>query len=129
MLPPPLRILPVLEKLKSAYLLWYGFFRILPKPHRYTLGQRVDTLFIHAIEAVAAASFLSRDKKLPYVNIAIRKVDTLQLLLMILWEAKSITEKQYIALSLELDNAGKQLGGWNGQLSKENSPRGKQGEK
>lgn len=121
--------MPVLQKLKSAYLLWYEYFHALPKPHRYTLGQRIDTLLIHAIEAIATASFLPQEKKLPYVHIAIRKVDTVQLLLMMLWEVKSLDEKKYIALSLHLDEAGRQLGGWNGQLSKQNSPRGKQREK
>ena len=121
MVPPPQRVLPVLQKLKSAYLLWYGYYHVLPKPHRYSLGQRVDTLFIHAIEAVATASFLPREAKQPYVHVAIRKVDTVKLLLLMLWETKSLEEKQYIALSLQLDEAGRQLGGWNGQLTK-NSP-------
>jgi hypothetical protein len=41
---------------------------------------------------------------------------------MVLWETKSIDNKKYIALSLQLDEIGKMLGGWNGQLSKQNSP-------
>ncbi len=128
MLPPPQRILPVLQKLKTAYLLWYGYYHVLPKPHRYSLGQRIDTLFIHALEAVATASFLPRGKKQPYVHVAIRKVDTVKLLLLMLWETKSLDEKKYIALSLQLDEAGRQLGGWNGQLIK-NSPHQKWREK
>lgn len=41
--------------------------------------------------------------------------------MMILWETKSIRDKKYIALSLPLDEIGKMLGGWHGQLQKQNS--------
>ena len=102
----------------------------MPKLHRHSLGQRIDCLFIEIIEAIASASFLSRDEKRPYVRLAIKKLDTLKILLMVLWETKSLDNKKYIALSTKTDEAGKMLGGWNGQLSrpleqfknKENSP-------
>jgi len=48
-------------------------------------------------------------------------MDALKVFLLILWEAKSFDDKKYIALSLKLDEAGKMLGGWNGQLTKQNS--------
>jgi hypothetical protein len=127
--PPPQRILPVLSKVKESYLLWYQFYQDLPKLHRHSLGQRIDTLFIEIIEAISAASFLSRIEKHPYVRLAIKKADTLQVLLMILWETKSFDDKKYIALSLKLNEAGKMLGGWNGQLTKQNSPAVRTGEK
>ena len=85
-------------------------------------------MFIENIEAVSAAAFLSREAKLPYVRLATRKVDTLKLLLMVLWETKSLDTKKYIALSEVMDEVGKMLGGWNGQLTK-NSALPKQGEK
>ena len=75
------------------------------------------------IEAISAASFLSREEKHPYVRLAIKKADTLRVLLMILWETKSFYDKKYITLSVMLDEVGKMLGGWNGQLTKQNSPK------
>ncbi len=71
---------------------------------------------------MAIAAFLSKEEKTPYVRIAIRKLDTLKILLMVLLETKSLDEKKYIALSLPLNEIGKMLGGWNGQLLKQNSP-------
>jgi hypothetical protein len=41
---------------------------------------------------------------------------------MILWETKSFDDKKYIAVSIQLEEIGKMLGGWSGQLSKQNSP-------
>src|SRR5581483_11103943 len=122
------RLLPVLEKLKGAYLLWYGYYPLLPKIHRYSLGQRIDTLFVAVLEAVSLPGFLPRDEKQPYVRLCLRKTDALKILVMVLWETKSIDDKKYIALSVRMDEIGRMLGGWNGQLSKRNSP-GRPGEK
>lgn len=119
---PPPTILPVLQKIKSAYLLWHGYHQALPKTQRYSLGQKIDALFIEIIEAVATASFLPRQEKLPYVRRAIQKLDTLKILLMVLWEIKTLDNKKYSALSMPLDEIGRMLGGWNGQLVKQNSP-------
>jgi hypothetical protein len=86
------------------------------------LGQKIDTLFIEVIEAISVTSFLSQEDKQPYVRLAIRKADTLKVLLMVLWETKSLDNKKYVALSVKLDEIGRMLGGWNGQLLKQNSP-------
>lgn len=109
--------------------MWYGYYQNLPKIHRHSLGQKIDKIFIKIIEALATASFLIRQEKLPYVRLAIRKVDTLKIFLMILWENKSLDNKKYIALSIKIDEIGRMLGGWNGQLQKQNSPDTKSGEK
>ncbi len=114
--------------MKDAYVMWYGYYQILPKLHRHSLGQRIDTLFVEIMEAVAIASFLSQAEKTPYVRLAIRKIDTLRILLMVLWETKSVDDKKYIALSVKIEEIGRMLGGWSGQLTKQNSPA-KAGEK
>ncbi|OGG54861.1 hypothetical protein A3C20_00385 [Candidatus Kaiserbacteria bacterium RIFCSPHIGHO2_02_FULL_55_25] len=123
-----MRLLPLLERIKAAYILWHEHHSTLPKIHRYSLGARIDGLFIEAVEATSAAAFLSREEKLPYVRLATRKIDALKLLLMILWETKSLDVKKYAALSEKVDEVGKMLGGWQGQLRKQNSPA-KAGEK
>lgn len=101
----------------------------MPATHRYTLGQKVDRILTEIIESVAVASFLKKEEKLPYVRLAIRKSDTLKIFLMILWETKSLDNKKYIHLSEKLDEVGRMLGGWNGSLTKQNSPDKNQGEK
>jgi len=120
--------LPILQKLKDVYLTWYNHYSIIPKVHRYSLGQKIDNLFIESVEAVVTASFLAREQKMPYVRLAIRKIDTLKIFLMILWETKSFNDKKYISLSGKIDEIGRMLGGWSGQLLKQNSPA-KPGEK
>ncbi|MFA5000825.1 MAG: four helix bundle protein [Candidatus Paceibacterota bacterium] len=70
------------------------------------------------MEALAIAGFLSPEEKAPYVRIAIRKTDTLRILLMVLWETQSIDDKKYLALSVKIEEIGRNLGGWSGQLAK-----------
>lgn len=119
---PPPRILPLLQKVKTVYILWYGYYQTLPKLHRHSLGQRIDSLFVETMESISIASFLQKEEKIPWVKVAVKKVDTIKLLLMILWETKSFDDKKYIAVSIQLEEIGKMLGGWSGQLSKQNSP-------
>lgn len=123
-LPPPrTNFLPVLTKTKSTYILWFSYYTKLDKTHRYTLGQKIDNLFIEIIEAIAIATFLDKTEKQPWVRLAIRKLDTIKVLLLILFETKSLDNKKYIYLSESIEEIGKMLGGWNGQLTKQNSPK------
>ncbi len=87
------------------------------------MGQKIDTLFVEIIEAIAIATFLDKTEKQPWVRFAIRKLDTVKILLMVLWETKSLDDKKYIHISQPIDEVGKMLGGWNGQLTKQNSPK------
>ncbi|MBI4136114.1 MAG: four helix bundle protein [Candidatus Vogelbacteria bacterium] len=118
-----------MQKLKEVYLIWFQYYQILPKTHRYTLGQRVDGTLIETIEATATAAFLSKIEKLPFVRLAIRKIDTVKILLMVLWETESLEDKKYINLSEKLGEIGRMLGGWHGQILKQNSPTTRVGEK
>lgn len=77
-------------------------------------------MFVEIIEAISIASFLSKEEKHPWVRLAIRKTDTLKILLMVLWETKSLESKKYIILSEKIEEIGRMLGGWSGQLTKQN---------
>ena len=112
----------MLEKLKGVYLIWFGYYKDLPKLHKHSLGQKIDKYFIDIIEVVSFAGFLKKDEKASYIRLAIRKLDTLKILLMILWETKTLDHKKYILLSVKLDEIGKMLGGWYGNVTK-NSPK------
>ncbi len=108
----------LLQKSKDLYLLWYGYYRALPKEHRYTLGQKIDCLFAEILESISTASFSAREQKQPHVQLAIQKTDVIKLFILMLWETRSLDNKKYAALSEKLDEVGKMLGGWLGQLKK-----------
>ena len=99
--------------------MWHLCHTILPKIHRYSLGTKVDTLFIELIESLAVATFLSKEEKIPYLRISMRKLDTLNILLLVLYETQSLDSKKYITISEKINEIGKMLGGWYGQLVKQ----------
>ena len=66
--------------------------------------------------------YLPKEKKLPWVKLAIQKTDILKIMLMILWKMGSLDNKKYIAISEQIENFGRDLGGWHNKLVKENSP-------
>lgn len=119
----------VIEKTKNLYTSWFQYHQIIPKIHRFSLGLKIDSLFVEALEFMITASFLPPNEKLPFIRYALRKMDTAKIFLMILWETKSLNNKQYILLSTKAEEVGKMLGGWSGQIIKQNSPYKKQGEK
>jgi len=96
---------------KDLYLLWYGYYKLLPKEHRYTLGAKIDNLLSEIIEASTSASFLIGPEKLPYIKLAIRKTDSIKIFLLLLFETKSLDNKKYIDLSEKINEIGRMLGG------------------
>ncbi len=114
--------MPLVVSLKDAYLLWQSYFVHLTRTVKYTLGEKIDYLMIEALEASCAASFSQKSEKIPHVSNAIRKLDTVKVLLQIAWETKALNTQKYTQLSEKLDQVGKMLGGWHGQLIKQNSP-------
>lgn len=114
-------MVPVVVLLKDAYVLWQSYLVHIPKRAKYTLGENTDRLLLETIEAACAASFLPRTQKLAFVGLATRKLDTAKIFLHIGWEMKALGTEQYALLSQRLDDAGRMLGGWYGQLIRQNS--------
>jgi hypothetical protein len=119
----------VLDKLKTVYKLWHEYHEKIPKSQKYSLGNKIDNIFIEILEMVAYAAFSSKSDKIPYIKVAIRKLDTVKILLLVLWESGGLLDKRYVTISEQLHEIGRNLGGWYGQLIKQNSPDMKSGEK
>jgi len=97
---------------------------------RPLLGKKVDETLLAILEAISVAAFLTPQEKPPYIKFAIKKTDLLKILLMLLWETKSLDDKKYIFISEKINEIGRMLGGWLGKLdSKQNSPSKIPGEK
>jgi hypothetical protein len=118
--PPPRRNLPILQHLITAYKLWYDFLPHIPKDARYTLGTKVDASLVDAVEAIFVATFLAKEKKLPYVQRAAAKLDLVKFFLQVTWDIKALDNKKYALISEQLAEVGRMLGGWIRQLESRN---------
>ncbi|OGL87232.1 hypothetical protein A3I40_01985 [Candidatus Uhrbacteria bacterium RIFCSPLOWO2_02_FULL_48_12] len=103
----------------SAYKLWHGYFADFPRHSRYTLGTKIDTLFLETVELILLAGYARRAQKLTVVERASSKLDALKFFLRISWELKALDNKKYTILSAPLADVGKMLGGWLKQLQNE----------
>lgn len=126
MLPPPSAILqpkliPIVLKLKSTYGIWQKYLVHFPKSNRFTLGSKIDDIFLLSIEYCFLASYSSFGDKLIYIDKAISRCDLLKLLLLLAFENKDLDIKKYIHISDELAEAGKMLGGWRRQTLQKTS--------
>ena len=111
--PPPTEVeLPILGVLKDAYLLWHNFLPHVPRLSRYTLGVKIDELFIHILELALTAQYTKREDKLIFLQQLNRKFDALKFFITLLWTAKGLDASKYAQLSHKLSSAGIMLGGW-----------------
>jgi hypothetical protein len=115
------KLVPVIIKLKNTYGMWQEYVKHFPKSNRYTLGSKIDEVFLNAIEYTFLASYASKIEKLSLVDRAISRTDLIKLLLMLAWEIKALDTNKYTQISLELDEIGKMLGGWKKQIEQKTS--------
>jgi hypothetical protein len=117
--PPPSGNLSILEHLVASYKLWHEIKSHIQKSSRYTLGEKIDNLFIETLELIFIAQYLSKPQKLPALEKANTKFDALKFFLRILWEIDDISKKQYLVISEKLNEIGRMLGGWLRKLEAE----------
>lgn len=108
---------PILQRITTVYKLWHDIMPNLAKTSRYTLGEKIDMFFLEVIELIYTASFMPKERKLPYLEKAVVKLDLLKLFLQIAWEIKALDIKKYVTLSEMLDEIGRMLGGWVRQVT------------
>src|SRR3989338_2845679 len=112
---PPGNTLPIIQKLTIAYKLWHSYWIHFDKLTRFSLGVKIDGLFIETMQNVFIASRKNREYKKIYLDKASDKLDLLKFLLQIAWETSVLDNKKYISLSQPLVEIGRMLGGWQKQ--------------
>jgi hypothetical protein len=127
-LPPPRsisqpKLIPVVLRLKDAYNLWQEYLVHVPKQNRYTLGSKIDEIFLAAIEYCFLASYANKETKVVHLERCISRIDLLKLFLLLAWEIHALDIKKYTVLSEQLLDVGKMLGGWRKGLETKNSPQ------
>jgi hypothetical protein len=118
----------VVLKLKDAYGLWQSYLPHFPKGNRYTIGARIDDVFLNAIEFCFLASYSRAAEKIALLDRCIARVDLLKLLLALAWDIRAMDSKKFAHLSEYIAEIGRMLGGWRRQTIQK-TPRNESGEK
>ena len=111
--------MPILTKITETYKFWNVILPNLPRPTRYTLGEKIDNLFTDFLELILQAAYSTPARKRGVLEKASLKLDKLKFFLRLMWEIKGLNDKKYILLSRLLSEIGKMLGGWQKQLMKQ----------
>lgn len=110
-----------------SYKYWQEIVRRFPKDMRYTLGAQISGTYIELLKLIFLASITSGAPKLSLLQNAIITLDLLKFFMQVAWESKTLDTAKYTALSDQLNQIGKQLGGWYreraGHLAKTNPAR------
>lgn len=110
--------LPVLQKTAEAYKLWHNILPHIQRLTRYSLGEKINLLFIELAELIFTAGFAAKENKAVIIKKASLKLDLLKFFIQIAWELKAIDNKKFAELAAPLIEIGKMLGGWQRQFVK-----------
>lgn len=114
--------LPVVQKLSSAFKVWINHLPRIPRLLRYSLGEKITSLFIELTELILIAGYSEKQQKAILIQKASIKLDLLKYFLQTAFELKAIDNKTLSNLSLPIGEVGKMLGGWQKQLVKQTPP-------
>lgn len=114
----------MIEKTKSAYTQWISIRRNMNRAERFGIGEKIDSLFLMAMETLREATYASHEAKIALLGSAIRSLDSIRFFLQIAWEIKCIANAQYASLGSDFEEAGRMVGGWRKGLAAKTPPKG-----
>lgn len=88
------KLIPVVLKLKESYGVWQSYISHFPKAQRFTLGSKIDDIFLAAIEYCFLASYSTNTEKQILLDRCIARVDLLKLLFQLAWDIKALDSKK-----------------------------------
>ena len=90
--PPPFHFwaldLPILQEIADAYVIWHKNLANLPRLSRYTLGEKIDQLFLDTIQQILLAGYSPRAEKMAAVARASTKLDALKFFLRLMEQVR-----------------------------------------
>ncbi len=112
------KLVPVVLKLKEAYLAWQQALPHVAKAKRQTIGTRIDLALLDTLEYAFRAGYLSGPKKIDALDTSIARLDAAKFFLLVGWESGAITNAQHLRIAGLLVDASKMLVGWRSYLQK-----------
>ena len=112
----------VILKEKETYQFWLAVYRNFPRVEWFGLGQKIDNTFLEVLEFTFIASYLQPEQKIILLGRAISRLDVVKFFTQLAWESKLIPTDKYSELTGQLEEIGRQLGGWKKGLQSKTLP-------
>jgi len=97
--------------------------RNFPRTERFGLGNKIDAALLDVLELTFSCIYLPPNQKVPILERAVAKLDKAKFFAQIAWENKLIITKEYSTLLEQLEEIGRQMGGWRKGLLTKTSAR------
>ena len=97
--------------------------RCFPKSARFTFATRIDNLALDLLEHLVRARWAPPDQKAVSLHQADLCLALLRVLLRLSYQRRFLSTRGYEHLARELDDVGRQLGGWCGDIRQRGSGR------
>jgi len=104
--------IPLLKKLYELYRYAHKSISVFPKHERYSLGEKIETTILEAIELTITGNSQPKNFKDSYLMKANVKVEVLKILFRLSLDNDFINQTQYIQTEEYLQESGRMLGGW-----------------
>jgi len=104
--------IPLIKKLYELYKYSHKAILVFPKHERYSLGEKIETNILEAIELIFFANCQPKNFKEGYLIKANVKIETLKILFRLAMDNNFINDSQYIQNETYLQESGKMLSGW-----------------
>ena len=117
------RFLPVIERTKTAYIVWIVIHGNLPRTQRFGIGAKIDGAWLDLLEALRKAEFAKPTTKVAFLEQALGHSDTLRFFLQLAWESKLIHTTQFSVLAKDVEEIGRMVGNWYRSMVAKTTPR------
>lgn len=114
---PPPRIssnfdVPLVHKICEFYKKIYLLSSKLPKRDRFGIYAKIEDACLDIMDLAITASLETKINKLPFLNSARIKIETLKRFFRVAYELNIINQKLYIDMELDLQELSKMTNGW-----------------
>ena len=109
---PPTFNAPVLHKIVELYKKIYWLSPKIPKKDKFGIWLKIENICLELVDLVIAASLEFKTNKLPILNSARIKIETLKRLIRICGELNVIDDRNYIDIEFNLCEISKMINGW-----------------
>lgn len=108
--------IPIIQKIKELYKLFYGYLALFPKKDKYALGVKCELYVIATMELLLSAGSAPKEEKRELIKQANVKFDALKIFLRLAYELRLLDAKKNINLQTYIQEIGRMLGGWQRSL-------------
>ncbi|NUM35754.1 MAG: diversity-generating retroelement protein Avd [Candidatus Brocadiae bacterium] len=106
------QILPLWEAWEKFLHHFFNITEKFPKKARFTFTIRLENFSLEVLELLIEARYSKKQEKLPLLKKINLLLEKMRVFTRVCYEERFLSSKAYEKIAKELDQAGRQIGGW-----------------